>query len=221
MPTEVNPEQQESAEQSSVRERNPSLLRAGTIVSGMTLISRVLGFIRDQVMAIMFGAGATTDVFLVAWKIPNFLRKLFAEGAFAQAFIPVFADYREKRDAESLRALAAAVSGTMIVILLVISTLGVMCAPLLIMLFAPGFNDSAEQFELATDMLRITFPYLFFVSLVAYAGSILNTFGKFAIPSLTPVLLNICMIAAAFWLAPQLEEPVVALAWGVLVAGAV
>ena len=197
------------------------LLRSGAIVGAMTFLSRILGFVRDQILAIVFGAGAATDVFLVAWKIPNFLRKLFAEGAFAQAFVPVFSEYRETRGRKELTDLAAHVAGTMILILLIISTLGVMLAPLLILLFAPGFNDNQEQYELATHMLRITFPYLFFVSLLAYAGSMLNTFGRFAIPSLTPVLLNICMILAALFLSPLFEQPIVALAWGVFIAGIV
>lgn len=198
-----------------------NLARSGTIVGLMTLLSRVLGFIRDQVLAIVFGAGATTDVFLVAFKIPNFLRRLFAEGAFATAFVPVFTEYRETRSREALIDLAAHVSGTLSIILLIVSTLGVMLSPLLIMLFAPGFIDEPERFELATHMLRITFPYLFFISLVAYAGSMLNTFGKFAVPSFTPVLLNICMIAAALTFSPMFDAPIVALAWGVFAAGAV
>lgn len=187
----------------------------------MTLLSRILGFVRDQVIAIFFGAGVVTDVFLVAWKIPNFLRKLFAEGAFAQGFIPVFTEYKETGDHEQLKTLAAHVSGALLVILLIVTTLGVMLAPMLVFLFAPGFNDSAAQFELASDMLRITFPYLLCVSLLAYSGSILNTFGKFAIPSITPILLNVCMVLAAMYLAPHLSEPIVALAWGVLIAGIV
>lgn len=186
----------------------------------MTLLSRVLGFIRDQVLAIVFGAGSLTDVFLVAFKIPNFLRRLFAEGAFAQAFVPVFTEYKETRSREALLDLAAHVSGTLIAILFLVSTLGVMLSPLFIMLFAPGFVDEPEKFDLATHMLRITFPYLFFISLVAYAGSMLNTFGKFAIPSFTPVLLNLCMIGAALALSPYFESPIIALAWGVFAAGA-
>ena len=185
----------------------------------MTLISRVLGFIRDQVLAIVFGASGTTDVFLVAFKIPNFLRRLFAEGAFAQAFVPVFTEYKETRSRAALVDLAAHVSGTLSLILLVISTLGVMLSPLIIMLFAPGFIEDSARFDLATHMLRITFPYLFFVSLVAYCGSMLNTFGMFALPSFTPVLLNVCMIVAALVFSPLFDEPVVALAWGVFAAG--
>lgn len=199
--------------------KSSTLARSGSIVGLMTLLSRVLGFVRDQVLAIVFGAGATTDVFLVAFKIPNFLRRLFAEGAFAQAFVPVFTEYKETRSRAAMLDLAAHVSGTLIVVLLIVTTLGVMLSPLLIMLFAPGFIDEPERFNLATDMLRITFPYLFFVSLVAYCGSMLNTFGKFAIPSFTPVLLNICMIAAALVFSSHFDVPIVALAWGVFAAG--
>ncbi len=198
-----------------------TLLKSGGIVGIMTLLSRILGFVRDQVLAIVFGAGATTDVFLVAFKIPNFLRRLFAEGAFAQAFVPVFTEYKETRSREAMLDLAAHVSGTLVLLLMLISTVGVMLSPLLIMAFAPGFIDSPEQFDLATHMLRITFPYLFFVSLLAYAGSMLNTFGKFAVPSFTPVLLNICMITAALYFSPKFDQPIVALAWGVFAAGVV
>lgn len=203
------------------QDKPTSLGRSGSIVAVMTLLSRVLGFVRDQVLAIVFGAGATTDVFLVAFKIPNFLRRLFAEGAFAQAFVPIFTEYRETGDRAALRDLAAHVSGTLTLVLLVITTLGVMCAPFIVMVFAPGFVGNESQFELATHMLRITFPYLMAVSLVAYAGSMLNTFGQFAIPSFTPVLLNICMITAAVVFSPYFPEPIVALAWGVFVAGVV
>jgi len=201
----------------SVKQAN--LMRSGTSVGLMTLLSRILGFVRDQVLAIVFGAGATTDVFLVAFKIPNFLRRLFAEGAFAQAFVPVFTEYKETRSREAMLDLAAHVSGTLAIVLLIVSTLGVMLSPILIMLFAPGFLDEPDRFELATHMLRITFPYLFFVSLLAYAGSMFNTFGKFAIPSFTPVLLNICMIGAALLLSPRFDTPIIALAWGVFAAG--
>jgi len=196
-----------------------SLTKSSSIVGFMTLASRVLGFVRDQVLAIVFGAGSLTDVFLVAFKIPNFLRRLFAEGAFAQAFVPVFTEYKETKSPEALRDLAAHVIGTLAIILLIISTLGVMLSPLIIMLFAPGFIDDPNRFDLAKDMLRITFPYLFFVSLVACAGSIQNTFGRFAIPSITPILLNVCMIAAALLFSPMFEQPIVALAWGVFAAG--
>ena len=196
-----------------------SLSRSGGVVGAMTFLSRVLGFVRDQTLAVAFGAGAAMDVFLVAFKIPNFLRRLFGEGAFAQAFVPVFTEYRETRSRAALVELAANVSGTLALALLVVTTLGVAASPLIVMLFAPGFIDDPVRYELAVDMLRLTFPYLFFVCLLAYAGSMLNTFGRFAVPSFTPVLLNLALIAAALLLAPHLEVPIMALAWGVLAAG--
>jgi len=196
-----------------------SLLRSGSVVSSMTFLSRILGFIRDQVFAITLGAGSLTDAFLVAFKIPNFLRRLFAEGAFAQSFVPVFSEYRETRSPEALQALAAQVSGTLGAIVLLISIIGSVFAPALILLFAPGFEAGGERAVTATALLRITFPYLFFISLVAYAGSVLNTFQKFAVPAFTPVLLNICLITAALLGARFFAMPVTALAWGVFAAG--
>jgi len=198
-----------------------SLSRSGGIVGAMTLLSRVLGFVRDQTLAIAFGAGSAMDVFLVAFKIPNFLRRLFGEGAFAQAFVPVFTEYRETRSRAALVELAAHVSGTLSIVLLAVSTAGVALAPMIVLLFAPGFADEPERYDLAVEMLRLTFPYLFFVCLLAYAGAMLNTFGRFAVPSFTPVLLNLSLIAAALHLAPRMEVPIVALAWGVLGAGIV
>lgn len=197
------------------------LLRSGLLVSAMTLLSRLLGFVRDQVFAISFGAGPLTDAFFVAFKIPNFLRRLFGEGAFAQAFVPVFTEYRERRSAAALRDLAAHVCGTLGGVLLVVTTFGVAAAPLLVLIFAPGFADDAERYAAAADMLRITFPYIFFISLVAYAGGMLNSGGRFAVPAFTPVLLNVCLIAAALFAAPHFERPIIALAWGVLAAGVV
>ena len=196
-----------------------SLSRSGGIVGAMTLLSRVLGFVRDQTLAVAFGAGSAMDVFLVAFKIPNFLRRLFGEGAFAQAFVPVFTEYRETRSRAALVELAANVSGTLVVVLLVVSTAGVALAPLIVLVFAPGFADEPARYTLAVEMLRLTFPYLFFVCLLAYAGAMLNTFGRFAVPSFTPVLLNLSLIAAALHLAPRMDVPIVALAWGVLAAG--
>lgn len=196
-----------------------SLLRSGSVVSAMTLISRVLGFVRDQVFAYTFGAGSLTDAFLVAFKIPNFLRRLFAEGAFAQSFVPVFSEYKETRSRESLQALAAQVSGTLGIVVLLLSILGSVFSPALIGLFAPGFDADGERAVAATMMLRITFPYLFFISLVAYCGSVLNTFQRFAVPAFTPVLLNICLITAALWGSQFFDVSVTALAWGVFAAG--
>jgi len=199
--------------------RRFNLLKSGSIVSAMTLISRILGFLRDQIFAIVFGAGPLTDAFLVAFKIPNFLRRLFAEGAFAQSFVPVFSEYKETRSPQALKALAAKVSGTLGTIVLLLSIAGSLFAPALISLFAPGFENDGERALTATALLRITFPYLFFISLVAYCGSVLNTFQRFAVPAFTPVLLNICLITAALWGRHFFTVSVTALAWGVFVAG--
>ncbi|MFZ1324784.1 MAG: murein biosynthesis integral membrane protein MurJ [Candidatus Contendobacter sp.] len=198
-----------------------SLLKSTGIVSAMTSLSRVTGFIRDMVYAQMFGAGAGTDAFFVAFRIPNFLRRLFAEGAFSQAFVPVFSEYQTQRSHEELKELVDQVAGTLGAILLLISAIGVVAAPLLILLFAPGFSADAGKYEMTVAMLRITFPYLFFISLTAFAGGVLNSCGKFAIPAITPVLLNLTMIAAALWLAPRMAQPVVGLAWGVFIAGVI
>lgn len=195
------------------------LARSGSIVSGMTLLSRLLGFVRDQVFAIALGAGPLTDAFFVAFKIPNFLRRLFAEGAFAQSFVPVFTEYKETRSREALVELAGRVSGTLGILLLVLSVLGSLFAPLLVSIFAPGFDADDGRAELTAQMLRITFPYLFFISLVAYAGGVLNSFQRFAVPAFTPVFLNICLITAALWGTRLFPVPVIALAWGVFIAG--
>lgn len=185
----------------------------------MTLLSRVFGLLRDITLATLFGASGGTDAFLVAFKIPNFMRRLFAEGAFSQAFVPVFAEYREKHDRAALRDLVDHVAGSLGGFLLLLTALGTLFAPVLVMLFAPGFSNDAGQFALTTDLLRITFPYIFFIALVAFAGGILNSFQQFAIPAFTPILLNLCLIGAAFWLAPLFDEPLMALAWGVAAAG--
>ena len=198
-----------------------ALLKSTGIVSGMTSLSRVTGFIRDMIYAQMFGAGSGTDAFFVAFRIPNLLRRLFAEGAFSQAFVPVFSEYQTQRSREELQELVDQVAGTLGAILLLITAIGVLAAPVLILLFAPGFTADASKYELTVEMLRITFPYLLFISLTAFAGGVLNSCGKFAIPAVTPVLLNLTMIAAALWLAPRMEQPVVGLAWGVFIAGIV
>jgi len=199
------------------------LLKSTAIVSGMTLVSRVLGLVRDIVLARLFGADAGMDAFFVAFKIPNFMRRLFAEGAFSQAFVPVIAEYREQRTHEEVRALAARVAGTLLGILSVITVICVLASPVVITIFAPGFllAHGEEQFELASDLLRFTFPYLLFVSLVAFAAGILNTYGRFAAASFVPVWLNVVLIGAAILVAPTLQQPEMALAGGVFVAGAV
>ncbi len=185
------------------------------------MISRVLGFVRDILIARLFGADAATDAFLVAFKIPNFLRRLFAEGAFSQAFIPVLSEYKEVRGKEAVRELVQRTAGTLGGILFLVSLLGVIAAPLLILLFAPGFAGDEYKHGLASDMLMLTFPYIFFISLVALAGGVLNTFGRFGVPAFTPVFLNLSLIGCAVWLAPHMPEPITALAWGVLIAGVV
>ena len=183
------------------------------------MLSRILGFIRDMLFARIFGVDLETDAFFVSFKIPNFLRRLFAEGAFAQAFVPVLSDYKEHGGKEALRLFIDRTAGTLALSVMVMTIIGVLAAPVLIVMFAPGFLYEGRQYELAVKMLRITFPYLFFISLVAFAGSILNAFGRFAVPAFTPVLLNVCMIIAAIWLAPLMPEPIVALAWGIFAAG--
>ncbi|MEE4304831.1 MAG: murein biosynthesis integral membrane protein MurJ [Wenzhouxiangella sp.] len=187
--------------------------------SSMTLVSRVLGFVRDVVLARWFGAGPAMDAFVFAFKIPNFLRRLFAEGSFSLAFVPVLNEYREKHDHASLKSLIDATAGSLLAVLLVVTGLGVFASGWVVTLFAPGFLDDPERFQLATDMLRVTFPYLLFIALTALAGGILNTLGKFALPALTPALLNIALITAAVAFSPMFDEPVKALAWGVLAAG--
>lgn len=199
----------------------------------MTLVSRVLGLVRDMVTANILGAGLAADVFFFANKIPSFFRKLFAEGAFAQAFVPVLSEYHTKDEQEGIsvkegetRKLIAQVSGTLGVIITLVTLFGMIASPLFVILFSPGWfvdwlNDGpkAEQFELASSLLKITFPYLWFVSFTALAGSILNTFGKFAVSSFTPVLLNVCIIACSIYLSPFFENPAFALAWGVFIGG--
>lgn len=197
------------------------LFKSTVVVGSMTLISRILGFVRDMLIAQIFGVTLATDAFFVAFKIPNFLRRLFAEGAFAHAFVPVLSDYKERGSQAELKQFVDKTAGTLSVFLALITLIGIVAAPILIMLLAPGFVWQGNQYELAVQLLQITFPYLFFIALVAFAGGILNAHGRFAVPALTPVFLNICMIAAAVWLAPMMDEPVTALAWGVFAAGVV
>lgn len=185
----------------------------------MTLISRILGFGRDVVLARWFGAGMAMDAFVVAFKIPNFLRRLFAEGSFSLAFVPVLNEYKEKGDDQALKSLIDATTGALLAVLMILTVLGMWGAGWVIRLFAPGFMADPEQLALATDMLRITFPYLMFIALTALAGGILNTLGRFALPALTPALLNISMITAAVAFSAYFDPPIKALAWGVLVAG--
>lgn len=209
------------AEESHQKPADGGLLRSGLVVSGFTLLSRISGFARDQIVAVNFGASPAMDAFFIAFKIPNLLRRLFGEGAFAKGFVPVFTEYRETKSQPELQALLAYVLGTLGGVLLLLSAVAVAAAPLLVLLFAPGFADEPERLDAATYMLRITFPYLFFISLVAAAGGVFQSMGRFAVPAFTPVLLNLVLIASALWLSPLLEQPVYALAWGVFVAGVV
>ena len=196
-----------------------SLFRSTAVVGQMTMVSRVLGFIRDIVIAKMFGTTVAADVFFVAFKIPNLFRRLFAEGAFSQAFIPVLTENKTAGDQEKVTDLVGATAGVLSLVLFFVVAIGVLAAPLFIALFAPGFTQDVEKWELASLMLRITFPYLMFISITALFGSVLNTYGRFAIPALTPALLNVAMIGAALYLAPTLEQPIVALGVGVFVGG--
>ncbi len=196
------------------------LLKSTATVGAATMLSRILGFVRDVVLARMFGASGETDAFFLAFKIPNFMRRLFAEGSFSLAFVPVLSEYKATGDRRALRDLIDHVAGTLAAILLVITAIGIIAAPLVLSVFAPGWvADDRPEFDLSAGMLRITFPYIMLISLTALAGGILNTFGRFLVPALTPVLLNLSLIAAALLLAGRLEVPVTALAWGVLVAG--
>ncbi|MCJ8340797.1 MAG: murein biosynthesis integral membrane protein MurJ [Pseudomonadales bacterium] len=188
----------------------------------MTMLSRVLGLVRDVVVANYFGASGSADAFFVAFKIPNFLRRLFAEGAFAQAFVPVLSEYRTQRDHAEVQNLVNKVAGSLGLVLLLITLVAVVAAPVLTAIFAPGFYLHAEEkFQLASHMLAITFPYLLLISLTAFAGAILNSYEHFVVPAFTPVLLNLCLIGSAIFLSPFFAEPIIALAWGVLMAGAV
>ncbi len=196
-----------------------NLLRATFLVGQMTFISRVLGLVRDSVIAAVFGASQASDAFFVAFKIPNLFRRLFAEGAFSQAFVPVLASYKAERSVVEVKALIGAVSGVLGVILLGLTALGVLAAPIVIAVFAPGFVGDDAQFSLSVTLLRFTFPYLAFIALTALFAGVLNTYGRFAIPALTPVLLNVAMISSALWIAPRLATPIYGLAIGVLLGG--
>ena len=197
------------------------LLRSSVVTSAATFLSRILGLVRDVTIAAMFGDGAAADAFFVAFRIPNFLRRLFAEGAFAQAFVPVLGEYRQKRTREEIKLFVDRVAGTLGLALVVITVLGIAGASLISMVFAPGYVDEPEKFALLVSMLQITFPYLLLISLTGFAGAILNSYGNFSVPALTPVFLNLALIGSALFLSPLFAEPTFALAWGVLLAGLV
>jgi len=193
--------------------------RSTSIVGAFTLISRVTGLLRDMVYSRMFGAGVLMDAFLVAFKIPNFLRRLFAEGAFSQAFVPVVSEYKVQRTHDEVRELVDGAAGTLAWFLSVVTIIGVIAAPLLVLIFAPGFHADEGKFDLTVEMLRWTFPYLLFISLAALAAGVLNSYGKFAVPATTSTVMNLVMIVFAAWIAPRFERPGIVLAVGVFVAG--
>lgn len=197
------------------------LLRSSFVTSGATFLSRVTGLAREMVFAALFGDGPAADAFFVAFKIPNFLRRLFAEGAFSQAFVPVLSEYRSKCSREEIKLFIDRIGGTLSLTLALITAVGIAGAPLLSALFAPGYLDDAGKFSLLVSMLQITFPYLLLISLTGFAGAILNSYGNFSVPAITPVLLNLALIGSALFLSPLFAEPALALAWGVLLAGCI
>lgn len=197
------------------------LLKSTFTVGAMTTISRVFGLLRDVVIASLFGASLGIDVFIVAFRIPNFLRRLFAEGGFSQAFVPILAEYKEQRGEEEVRALVDQTAASLGLVLFLITVIGILLSPVVITIFAPGFLHDAGKHALASELLKITFPYILFISLTAFAGGILNTYKQFAVPAFTPVFLNLSLIGCAIWLSPLMETPVKALAWGVFIAGVV
>ncbi len=197
-----------------------NLLRALAAVSSLTMVSRVLGYVRDFLIARIFGASLATDAFFVAFKIPNLLRRMFAEGAFSQAFVPVLSGYKNRDTEEDTRALIDRVATLLFLALVVTALLGMAVAPLIVYVTAPGFAADPQKFELTATMLRITFPYIAFISLVALAAGILNTWNRFSVPAITPALLNLCFIVGAVFFAERFDRPVMVLAWAVFIGGA-
>lgn len=197
-----------------------ALLKSSLVVAIMTMLSRVFGVIRDIVFSHYLGATGGADAFFIAFKIPNLMRRIFAEGAFSQAFIPVLADHKHQGDAELTRRFISDVWGTLGAILFVVSIVGVFIAPIIAFCFVPGwYFDKPEQYDLTVLLLRFTTPYILFISLVACAGGILNSYGKFAVPAFTPVLLNLSLIFATIFMAPYFSNPQVGIACGVFIAG--
>ncbi|MGP5541187.1 murein biosynthesis integral membrane protein MurJ [Psychrobacter celer] len=195
------------------------LFRSTMVVSSMTMLSRVLGLLRDVVLLGVFGAGGLMDAFLVAFKIPNFLRRLFAEGAFSQAFVPVLSEYKEKYSLQQVQILVSRTSGALLLVLSMLTVLVILIAPWVVTLFAPGFADQPDKFAITAELLRLTFPYLLFISMTAFASGILQSYGRFAAPAFAPVLLNLCMIGGALIFAPMFDTPIMALGYAVAIAG--
>lgn len=198
-----------------------NLLKALAAISSLTLLSRILAFVRDVLIARIFGAGMATDAFFVAFRLPNLLRRLFAEGAFSQAFVPIFGEYKNRKGHDETKVLVDHVATLLAIILFIVTLIGIIAAPIIVYITAPGFVKDADKFALTVQLLRITSPYIFFISLVAVAAGILNTYGKFSVPAFAPVLLNICFIGGALWLAPYCNPPILALGWAVFIAGIV
>ncbi|QMT31903.1 murein biosynthesis integral membrane protein MurJ [Alysiella filiformis] len=189
-------------------------------ISSMTMISRVLGFVRDAIVARIFGAGMAMDAFVVAFRLPNLLRRIFAEGAFSQAFVPMLADFKRNQSPDETRHFVQNVAGVLSLALLAVTIVGVIAAPIVIWLTASGFaQQGGERFDLAVDLLRVVFPYILLISLSSFVGSILNTYGQFSIPAFTPVLLNVSFIVFAVWFVPYFNPPIMALGWAVLIGG--
>lgn len=212
--------QDSASESTDTPVKSGKMARSAGVVSMFTMMSRILGLIRDMVFAYVFGASAAADAFFVAFKIPNFLRRLFAEGAFSQSFVPVLSEYKVQKDKEEVKELINAVAGTLGLTLLVFSAVAIVFAPWLVIPIAPGwYANDPDKLALAGNILRLTFPYLFLISMTAFAGSVLNTYGKFAVPAFTPILLNICLISAALSSTHFFDVPVMALGWGVMAAG--
>ncbi|MDF1646839.1 MAG: murein biosynthesis integral membrane protein MurJ [Legionellaceae bacterium] len=203
----------------NIVQKKRGLLRSTSVVSLLTFCSRIMGFMRDMVLAQCFGAAAGMDAFVIAFRIPNFMRRLFAEGAFSQAFVPVLSEYQTNRSMDEVRLFLARIAGNLGLVLLGVVLIGELIAPGIIFVFAPGFGEDASRTLLATHMLRLTLPYLMLISLTAMAGAVLNTYGYFGVPALTPIILNIVLISAAFYLTPYVSIPITALAWGVLLGG--
>jgi len=197
-----------------------NLLRVLATVSSLTMVSRVLGFVRDFLIARIFGAGLLTDAFFVAFKIPNLLRRLFAEGAFSQAFVPILGEYKNRTGAEDTKTLIDSIATVLFLALVVAAALGMAAAPIIVYVTAPGFAAEPEKFALTVQMLRITFPYIVFISLVALSAGILNTWNRFSVPAVTPTLLNVAFIVGALFFADWFDPPVVVLAWAVFIGGA-
>lgn len=195
------------------------LLKSSAVISVMTMLSRILGLVRDVLLAKYIGAEDNADAFFVAFKVPQFLRRLFAEGAFNQAFVPVLSDIKEQRGKAAVQALINRVAASLGVTVFLVVGVIVVGAPVFVYVVAFGFADDPAKFQLTADLMRITFPYLFFITITGFFSSILNSYGRFSVPAITPVFLNISLIIGAVWLSPQMQEPVVALAIAVFVAG--